>query len=81
MGKAAAQYADHLILTSDNPRSEEPQKIIDEIAAGIPLGRIGEPRDIGELALFLASERSSFITGQTLIADGGVSRKLARTAK
>lgn len=53
----------------------------EEIAAGIPLGRIGEPRDIGELALFLASERSSFITGQTLIADGGVSRKLARTAK
>ena len=38
MGKAAAQYADHLILTSDNPRSEEPQKIIDEIAAGIPAG-------------------------------------------
>lgn len=51
-----------------------------EIASGIPVGRIGWPRDIGELASFLLSERSQFITGQTIIADGGVSRKLARTA-
>lgn len=51
-----------------------------EIASGMPIGRIGWPRDIGELASFLLSERSQFITGQTIIADGGVSRKLARTA-
>ena len=38
MGLAAAEKADLVILTSDNPRSEEPQKIIDEIAAGIPAG-------------------------------------------
>ncbi len=53
----------------------------DEIASGIPVGRLGEPRDIGETALFLASDRSSFLSGQTLIVDGGVSRKLARSAK
>ena len=33
--------------------------------------RIGRPEDIAELALFLLSERSSFITGQTFVADGG----------
>ena len=52
-----------------------------EIASGIPVGRLGIPRDIGEAALFLITDRSSFLTGQTLIVDGGVSRKLARSAK
>ncbi len=53
----------------------------EEIADGIPVGRLGEPRDIGEMAMFLVSERSTFLSGQTLIVDGGVSRKLARGAK
>ena len=37
-----------------------------------PLRRIGEPDDIGGVAAFLASKAASFITGQTIIADGGV---------
>ncbi len=53
----------------------------EEIADGIPVGRLGEPRDIGEMALFLVSERSTFLSGQSIIVDGGVSRKLARGAK
>ena len=36
-----------------------------------PLQRIGTPEDIAELALFLVSERSSFTTGQTVVASGG----------
>ncbi|MEM8728938.1 MAG: SDR family NAD(P)-dependent oxidoreductase [Pseudomonadota bacterium] len=37
-----------------------------------PLGRIGTPQDVADAVLFLASERASFITGQTLFVDGGV---------
>lgn len=36
MGQAASLYADRIIITSDNPRSEDPKQIIDEIAGGIP---------------------------------------------
>ena len=38
MGAAAARHADHLVVTSDNPRSERPEDIIAEIVAGIPAG-------------------------------------------
>jgi NAD(P)-dependent dehydrogenase (short-subunit alcohol dehydrogenase family) len=37
----------------------------------IPVGRIGEPIDVANLALFLASDQSGFITGQNLVIDGG----------
>jgi NAD(P)-dependent dehydrogenase (short-subunit alcohol dehydrogenase family) len=42
-----------------------------EFQAGIPLGRIGQPRDIAYAALFLASDESSFMTGAEMVVDGG----------
>jgi 3-oxoacyl-[acyl-carrier protein] reductase len=41
------------------------------IVRGIPLGRIGKPSDIANLVLFLASDEANFITGQTIVSDGG----------
>jgi UDP-N-acetylmuramoyl-L-alanyl-D-glutamate--2,6-diaminopimelate ligase len=40
MGAIAARLADHVIVTSDNPRSEPPRAIIDEILAGVPAGAL-----------------------------------------
>ena len=42
-----------------------------EFRTGIPLGRIGQPRDIANAALFLASDESAFMTGAEMIVDGG----------
>ena len=43
-----------------------------EIARGIPLARLGVPEDIGKVALFLASDASDYITGQSIVIDGGI---------
>jgi NAD(P)-dependent dehydrogenase (short-subunit alcohol dehydrogenase family) len=42
-----------------------------QLAAGVPLGRVGRPEEIAAAILFIASEGGSFITGQILTADGG----------
>lgn len=52
------------------------------LASGQPLGRVGEPEDIANAALWLASDESTFVTGDALVVDGGVmaGRPWARVA-
>ena len=49
-----------------------PQRILDGMKARTPLGRVGQPRDIANAYLFLASDEASFITGVVLRVDGGI---------
>jgi len=49
---------------------EDPQSVIDGIAAGIPMGRLGTIEELGELAAFLSSDESKYITGQGIVIDG-----------
>src|SRR5262245_61636731 len=46
-----------------------------ELLAMHPAGRLGEPRDVGNLAVWLASDESSFVTGQVFVIDGGRTKK------
>ncbi|AHH99785.1 SDR family NAD(P)-dependent oxidoreductase [Kutzneria albida] len=50
---------------------------VDRWRRSAPLTRLGSPRDVGEACAFLASPRASWITGQNLVVDGGVSARAA----
>ena len=49
-----------------------PQDVIDKMAAAIPLGKMGQPEDIANAALFLVSDDSRYITGQVISVNGGM---------
>jgi NAD(P)-dependent dehydrogenase (short-subunit alcohol dehydrogenase family) len=59
-------------------RTGLPPEALDGVRAGIvaqvPLGRFGEPREIAQAAVFLASDESTFFVGAELVADGGMSQ-------
>jgi len=76
---AAAEYADRGIrVNCFCPGSIDtamlngmPQEYIDAVIAANPVKRVGRPEEIADLALFLASDESSFITGTEIVIDGG----------
>jgi 3-oxoacyl-[acyl-carrier protein] reductase len=47
-----------------------------EVLADIPLRRWGEPREFGDVVCFLASSRAAYVSGQTIVVDGGLQRSL-----
>lgn len=53
------------------PRGHRTEEELYASAARIPLGRIGQPRDMAKAAVFLASDRGRFVTGQTVVVNGG----------
>ncbi len=55
---------------------DNPQQAQQDLYAMHPIGRTGEPEDIGSMVTFLASDESSFITGQIFVVDGGRTAKL-----
>jgi 3-oxoacyl-[acyl-carrier protein] reductase len=52
--------------------SRMPKEKLDAIVKSSSLGRIGKPEDVAQAVLFLASEHSNYITGQTIVVDGGI---------
>jgi 3-oxoacyl-[acyl-carrier protein] reductase len=58
------------ILTS-GMQMHRSEAFIKSMEVAVPLGRLGTPRDIANCALFLASDEASYITGTTIIVDGG----------
>jgi NAD(P)-dependent dehydrogenase (short-subunit alcohol dehydrogenase family) len=58
-----------LYLAGDDRAAQ--QSMLDQMASELPLGRVADPDEIASVALFLASNDSSFVTGAELFADGG----------
>jgi gluconate 5-dehydrogenase len=59
-------------MTEPNQRwAAENPEVITEFEAAIPMGKFGEPEDLGPLAVYLASDASRYMTGASLVIDGG----------
>ena len=59
-----------------DPEREGPEDFarrVEQLRKGVPLGRVGHPRDAGLMAVYLASDAGLYLTGQTLVIDGGAS--------
>ncbi|OQR61648.1 short-chain dehydrogenase [Streptomyces maremycinicus] len=61
-------------LNGLTPDEEQAAQLRDSLAAGVPLGRMGRPEEVASLALFLATDQSSFITGTEMFVDGGANQ-------
>ena len=52
-------------------KNKQPKKFLDSYNRIVPLGRLGKPEEVASTSLFLASDASSYITGATIMVDGG----------
>jgi NAD(P)-dependent dehydrogenase (short-subunit alcohol dehydrogenase family) len=52
-------------------QAEDPDKARKRLLRMVPMGKIGEPNDIGYVILYLASDESKFTTGAEMVVDGG----------
>ena len=72
MAKDAGRYGIHVNAVCPGPIETEMTRGFDYAVTGQPIGRMGIPRDVAMAVVFLASQMSNYITGQTLNVDGGI---------
>ena len=70
-GQVATSMFDDVVEGLSRLGGDSPALSVDELVARIPSGRLGTPDDIADACLFLASDLSSYVTGQSLVVDGG----------
>jgi glucose 1-dehydrogenase len=58
----------------DAPLKQHPE-LMKDLLAEIPLGRMGQPEEVAELAVYLASDAAAYVTGETYFIDGGMLRQ------
>ncbi len=75
-GYTATDRLKDLAASRSQSSGKTQQEIFDGWAADAPLQRLGEPREVAETIVWLASERASYITGQTILVDGGIYKGL-----
>jgi len=75
-GFTATDRLKELAKTRSSATGKTEQEILDSWAADAPLKRLGDPRELAETIVWLASERASYVTGQTVLVDGGMYKGL-----
>lgn len=76
LGYARTPMVERMARESD---PDDPESVIAGIAAGVPLGRLARPIEVGELFAFLGSDESSYLTGSQIVIDGAATLPETRT--
>jgi 3-oxoacyl-[acyl-carrier protein] reductase len=64
----------HLAKIRSEKQGITPEQYFENVASHIPLRRIADPRELGDVVAFVASERASYISGASLLVDGGITK-------
>src|SRR5438876_1475414 len=75
-GYTATDRLKELAKTRSSNSGKPEKEIFDAWAADAPVKRLGEPREVADTIVWLASERASYVTGQTILVDGGLYKGL-----
>jgi 3-oxoacyl-[acyl-carrier protein] reductase len=75
-GFTATDRLKELAKARSSASGKPEQEFLDAWAADAPLQRLGEPRELADTVVWLASERASYLTGQTVLVDGGMYKGL-----
>ncbi len=75
-GFTATDRLKELASARSSASGKKEQEVFDAWAADAPLKRLGEPREVAETIVWLASDAASYITGQTILVDGGMYKGL-----
>ena len=74
LGITVNNVAPGAIATPINEALLNDKPMLDALLKNIPLGRMGTPEDVAGLVAYLASDNASYMTGSTLVIDGGLMR-------
>jgi glucose 1-dehydrogenase len=80
LGITVNNIAPGMVLTPFNQKAIDDPKFLEEQVQSIPLKRAAEPREIARLAVFLASDEGSYVTGATYVMDGGLMQMVGQGA-
>jgi 3-oxoacyl-[acyl-carrier protein] reductase len=76
-GYTRTDRLDEVVKARASGAGTTPEKVLAELAAAVPLGRVAEPEELAAVVAFLCSERASYLTGVTVQVDGGAQRGLS----
>ena len=66
----------HIFETRSQETGQDLETVLQARASSIPVGRFGRPEELGDFVAYLASEKNSYVTGTTILVDGGVVRSV-----
>ena len=70
-GPVKTEFFTESLETQAGEQGRDVEDLLKETSAGIPMKRLGKPEEVGDLVAFLASERAGYLTGTSVVIDGG----------